>query len=147
MEAAIKIEHSEAISRRRSKTSPSNTARVYPDFTETSLTTETILQGLWCKTFAFQIDNSKFAYKKFVEMKAIKSNSSEIKLELFRYIDNLPENKLRIFYSVIKTKEKNSTVDFWDLLTDLEKTDINEGMNDLDAGKFKDITHVLSKYS
>ena len=80
-------------------------------------------------------------------MKAIKSNSSEIKLELFRYIDNLPENKLRIFYSIIKTKGENLTVDFWDLLTDWEKTDINEGMNDLDAGKFKDITQVLSKYS
>lgn len=79
-------------------------------------------------------------------MKTTGANSSEIKLKLFRYIDSLPDNKLRDFYNFFMSKNQVQVEDFWDLLSDWEKDDINAGIKDLNNGKSKDITRILSKY-
>ena len=80
-------------------------------------------------------------------MKTTVSNPSEIKLKLFRFIDNLSDSKLRNFYYFFIEKQSGNTEDFWNLLSDWEKDDINEGIRDLDNGKHKEINQVLSKYS
>jgi hypothetical protein len=79
-------------------------------------------------------------------MKTSGANPSEIKLELFRFIDNLSVNKLRDFYNFFIAKQREKTEDFWNLLSDWEKDDINAGIRDLNTGKHKKINQVLSKY-
>jgi hypothetical protein len=79
-------------------------------------------------------------------MKATGENPSEIKLELFRFIDSLSVNKLRDLYNFFITKQPEKTEDFWDLLSGWEKDDINEGIRDLNNGKHKKVNQVLSKY-
>ncbi len=79
-------------------------------------------------------------------MNAIATNTADIKLELFRFIDNLNENKLLRFYNFLILKKQDQSEDFWDLLTDWEKDDINAGINDLDNGRYKDINQVFAKY-
>ena len=79
-------------------------------------------------------------------MKTSGANPSEIKLELFRFIDNLSDNKLRDFYNFFIAKQPEKTEDFWNLLSDWEKEDINAGIRDLNIGKHKEINQVLSKY-
>ena len=79
-------------------------------------------------------------------MKRTGANPSEIKLELFRFIDNLSDNKLRDFYNFFIVKQPEKTEDFWNLLSDWEKDDINAGIRDLNKGKHKEINQVLSKY-
>ena len=76
----------------------------------------------------------------------LKANPSEIKLQLFRFIDTLPENKLQQFYNLLILNQDESETDFWDLLTDWEKEDINAGISDLENGKFKNVDEVLAKY-
>jgi hypothetical protein len=75
------------------------------------------------------------------------ANPSEIKLELFRYIDNLTIEKLEQFYNLLIVKhQENESTDFWESLSDWEKNDINAGISDIDNGRFKEIEQVLSKY-
>jgi len=73
-------------------------------------------------------------------------NSSEIKLQLFRFIDTLPENRLQQFYNLLILNQEEQKADFWDLLSDWEKEDINAGISDLENGKYKNIDEVLAKY-
>ena len=80
-------------------------------------------------------------------MKTTGSNPSEIKLELFRFIDNLADNKLRDFYCFFIENQPEKKEDFWNLLSDWEKDDINAGIRDLNNGKHKEINQALSKYS
>ena len=84
---------------------------------------------------------------KFNQMKTTGSNPSEIKLELFRFIDNLADNKLRDFYCFFIENQPEKKEDFWNLLSDWEKDDINAGIRDLNNGKHKEINQALSKYS
>ena len=80
-------------------------------------------------------------------MKTTGSNPSEIKLELFRFIDNLTDNKLRDFYYFFIENQSGKNEDFWNSLSDWEKDDINAGIRDLNNGKHKEINQALSKYS
>jgi len=73
-------------------------------------------------------------------------NSSEIKLQLFRFIDTLPENRLQQFYNLLILNQEEQKSDFWDLLSDWEKEDINAGILDIENGKYKNINAVLAKY-
>lgn len=72
-------------------------------------------------------------------------NSSELKLQLFRFIDTLPENKLQRFYNLLVLNQEHED-DFWDFLSEWEKDDIQAGISDLENGRFKNIEEVLSKY-
>ena len=73
-------------------------------------------------------------------------NTSEIKLQLFRFIDTQPENRLQQFYNLLILNQEEQKTDFWDLLSDWEKEDINAGISDLENGKYKNIDEVLAKY-
>ncbi len=73
-------------------------------------------------------------------------STSDIKLQLFRFIDTLPENRLQKFYNLLILNKEEQNTDFWDLLSDWEKEDINVGISDLDNGKYKTINEVLAKY-
>lgn len=73
-------------------------------------------------------------------------NPSELKLQLFRFIDTLPENRLQQFYNLLILNQEEQKTDFWDFLSDWEKEDINAGISDLDNGKYKNIEEVLAKY-
>jgi len=72
--------------------------------------------------------------------------SSEIKLQLFRFIDTLPENRLQHFYNLLILNDEEQKNDFWDLLSEYEKDDITYGISDIERGKYKNIDDVLAKY-
>ena len=63
-------------------------------------------------------------------------NTAQVKLELFRTIDNLEQNKLSQLYNYL-VKDANKPVDFWDDLNAAQKADIQSGINDLNRGKKK----------
>lgn len=73
-------------------------------------------------------------------------NPSEIKLQLFRFIDSLPDNKLQQFYNLLISNQEKEQTDYWELLSDWEKDDIIAGISDLESGKYRNIKEVLAKY-
>jgi len=73
-------------------------------------------------------------------------STSELKIELFRYIDNLNDRKLVQLYNYFVVSKASKVDDFWDLLSDWEKEDINAGIEDLKNGKKKEFSQVLLKY-
>jgi hypothetical protein len=73
-------------------------------------------------------------------------STSEIKIELFRFIDKLNERRLVQLYNYFVGKKASKDDDFWELLSDWEKEDIDAGLKDLKNGKKKDFSQVLSKY-
>jgi hypothetical protein len=83
---------------------------------------------------------------KFRMMYNLTLTTSEIKLQLFRFIDTLPENRLQKFYNLLILNKKQQQTDFLDLLSDWEKEDINAGISDLENGAYKPIDEVLAKY-
>ena len=71
---------------------------------------------------------------------------AEMKLELFRYIDNLGENKLSQIYKNFIQSTKANEADFWKNLNEWQKNDIEAGLADLKQGKKRNFDEVLSKY-
>ena len=72
---------------------------------------------------------------------------SEVKLELFRYIDNLEKNKLLQIYQHLFMENANETeTDFWATLNEWQKNDIETGLADLEQGKKRSFDEVMSKY-
>ncbi|NOX46119.1 MAG: hypothetical protein GXO89_03980 [Chlorobi bacterium] len=72
--------------------------------------------------------------------------AAEIKLELFRYIDSLGENKLLQFYQhLIQNTHKNET-DFWITLNEWQRNDIEAGLTDLKHGRKQSFDKAISKY-
>ena len=72
--------------------------------------------------------------------------TSEIKLELFRYIDNLEKNKLIQIYKHFIQKVQATETDFWNTLNEWQKSDIEAGLRDLEQGKKRSFDEVMSKY-
>ena len=64
--------------------------------------------------------------------------TAQIKLELFRYIDKLNENKLIQLYDFLVQETDNKKKDFWLMLTEWQRNDIELGIQDLEKGKKKD---------
>jgi len=72
---------------------------------------------------------------------------SEVKLELFRYIDNLEKSKLlQIYKSLIMKNTDETETDFWTTLNEWQKNDIETGLADLEQGKKRSFDKVMSKY-
>ena len=71
---------------------------------------------------------------------------SDIKLELFRYIDNLEENKLLQIYKSIISNTPEQEMDFWNTLNEWQKQDIEMGLEDLEEGKKVDFDEAMLKY-
>lgn len=83
---------------------------------------------------------------KFVTTKKQKMQIAEIKLEIFRYIDNLDNSKLtHIYNSLFHGKEKQE-IDFWDTLSEIQKKDIELGIADLEAGKKGNFDEFIQKF-
>jgi len=62
-------------------------------------------------------------------------STAEIKLDLFRKLDGLSEDKLKELYGyVLNFITKSSSYDFWDELSESEQNLVNEGIADLDNG-------------
>jgi hypothetical protein len=72
--------------------------------------------------------------------------AAEIKLELFRYIDNLGESKLLQFYNHLIQNTHNDETDFWNTLNEWQKNDIEVGLTDLKQGRKQSFDKVISKY-
>ncbi len=70
---------------------------------------------------------------------------AQLKLELFREIDNLDNRKLKQLYNYLVSKSKQSS-DFWNELSASQKADIEEGIKDLEKGKKKNFNAVIAKY-
>ena len=71
----------------------------------------------------------------------------EVKLELFRYIDNLENSKLlQIYEHLIKRNTNETEPDFWTTLDEWQKNDIEAGLTDLKHGKKRSFDEVMSKY-
>lgn len=73
-------------------------------------------------------------------------NASDLKLQLFRYIDSLPESRLQIVFNTLINSVEGNESDGWDTLSDAEKEDINAGITDIERGRYKKISTVLNKY-
>ncbi len=72
---------------------------------------------------------------------------SEVKLELFRYIDNLEKSKLLHIYKHLLMENTHETeIDFWASLTEWQKNDIEAGLTDLEQGKKRSFDEVMLKY-
>ena len=71
---------------------------------------------------------------------------SEVKLELFRYIDNLEKNKLIQIYKYFIQNNYEMETDFWNTLTEWQKNDIEAGLADLEQGKKRSFDEVMLKY-
>ncbi len=72
-------------------------------------------------------------------------NIAQLKIELFRKIDTLEENKLVELYKFLINKGGKKK-DFWITLNDAQIEDIEVGLNDIEKGKKKDFNKVISKY-
>ena len=71
---------------------------------------------------------------------------SEVKLELFRYIDNLEKNKLLQIHKYLIQNTYDMETDFWTTLNEWQKNDIETGLADLEQGKKRSFDKVMSKY-
>lgn len=62
-------------------------------------------------------------------------NAAEIKLDLFRKLDNLKGEKLQEAYGLLLNFINQNSTDFWDELTPEQKEAIELGIKELDEGK------------
>jgi hypothetical protein len=65
-----------------------------------------------------EIEPRFFQWPVFKIMNNLTQNSSELKLQLFTFIDTLPENKLRRLYNLLIINHVHEMNDFWDFLSD-----------------------------
>ena len=72
--------------------------------------------------------------------------TAEIKLEIFRYIDNLEKSKLTKMYNLLISNQQKTEIDFWNSLNEWQKKDIELGLADLSKGNKTDIDKVMLKY-
>jgi hypothetical protein len=72
-------------------------------------------------------------------------NIAQLKIELFRKIDTLEQNKLVELHTFLINKGRKKN-DFWITLNDAQIEDIEVGLNDIEKGKKKDFNKVISKY-
>lgn len=70
-------------------------------------------------------------------------NVAEYKLEIVNYIINSPNEKTLDICNILLYN--NSTEDFWDLLSENQKTHINKGLKDLEQGKRNDAFEILKE--
>ena len=71
--------------------------------------------------------------------------TAELKLEIFRYIDNLDKSKLTHIYNSLFYGKEEQDVDFWDTLTDIQKKDIELGIVDLENCKKESFDEFIQK--
>lgn len=72
-------------------------------------------------------------------------NLAEIKLDLFRKIDSLKEDRLKEAYGVF-LNYLNGTGDHWAELSEGEKSSIEEGLAQIKAGKVTPHNEVMTGF-
>ena len=72
--------------------------------------------------------------------------TAEIKLEIFRFIDNLDTLKLTQMYNLLISNQQKSEVDFWNTLNEWQKRDIELGLADIEQGNKRNFDEVMLKY-
>jgi predicted transcriptional regulator len=78
----------------------------------------------------------------------IKSNMTtiELKSDLHLLIDRISDSNVLEAYHTLLKREVKEVGDFWDELTNAQKEDIQAGIDDLEAGRKKPLSEVMSKY-
>ncbi len=71
---------------------------------------------------------------------------SEIKLKIFRHIDKMEDTKLLQMYDLLISDTQKQDVDFWNLLNNWQKNDIELGLTDLKQGKGRNFDEVMQEY-
>ncbi len=69
--------------------------------------------------------------------------TAELKLEIFRYIDNPDESKLT--YNYLISNQKKPRTDFWNTLNNWQKKDIELGIADLENDKKKSFDEFIQQ--
>lgn len=69
--------------------------------------------------------------------------TTELKTTLHSLIDHIEDNSVLQAYVVLLSREVKPEVDFWDRLDDSTKASIDEGIQDLDAGRRTDFFHFM----
>ncbi|MCD4793610.1 MAG: hypothetical protein K8R54_10275 [Bacteroidales bacterium] len=72
--------------------------------------------------------------------------TAELKLEIFRYIDNLDKSKLTNIYNFLISGKEKQGIDFWDTLNDWQKNDIELGIADLEKGNKENFDEFIQKF-
>ncbi len=72
--------------------------------------------------------------------------TAEIKLEIFRYIDNLDVSKLQKFYNLLFVNSQGNDIDFWNALNEWQKNDIELGISDLEKGEKQNFDEFIQQY-
>ena len=72
--------------------------------------------------------------------------TSEIKLELFRYIDSLDTSRLTVIYNQLISRKPKKETDFWNTLNEWQKNDIELGIGDLENGNKLNFDKFMQKY-
>ena len=70
---------------------------------------------------------------------------AELKLDIFRMVDQLPESELQKLYCMITHLADPDAVP-WDTLSDDEKAAIEKGLAQLDQGQGKPHTEVMDGF-
>lgn len=71
--------------------------------------------------------------------------AAELKLDIFRMVDQLPESELQKLYGMIMQLADPDAAP-WDTLSDDEKAAIEKGLAQLDQGKGKPHAEVMAKF-
>lgn len=70
---------------------------------------------------------------------------AELKLDIFRMVDQLPESELQKLYGMITFLADANAVP-WDTMSDDEKAAIEKGIAQLDQGQGKPHAEVMDKF-
>ena len=74
-------------------------------------------------------------------------NSAEIKIDLFRKLDGLKDERLKEAYGLLLNHINGDTdIDDWDNLTPTQQEAIKLGLKQLDEGKGRPHNEVLSEF-
>jgi predicted transcriptional regulator len=70
---------------------------------------------------------------------------AELKLDIFRMVDQLPESELQKLYGMITHLADPDAIP-WNTLSDDEKAAIEKGLAQLDQGQVKPHAEVMAKF-
>lgn len=72
--------------------------------------------------------------------------NKEIKLELIEWVANLEDDATLNYLKIVKESTNKQDDDWWNLLSDQEKSGIYRGLRDVGAGKVVAHKDVKTKY-
>jgi predicted transcriptional regulator len=70
----------------------------------------------------------------------------QLKSELHILIDHLQDNDILNAVKILLGKNINTDTDFWDELSESDKAEIKEGIEDIEAGRTYTYQEIFTKY-